>query len=92
MSYNLAKEGLTIYPMTKMFYWSKLRAFADSIINVTEKLTFVLGMVENVVGKGENAAYQNFKNQIIPAMNYLFSKFFKLLLTGTFKDCTITYP
>ena len=25
-------------------------------------------------------------------MNSLFSKFFKLLLTGTFKNCIITYP
>ena len=30
--------------------------------------------------------------KVIPAMNYLFSKFFELLLTGTFKNCTITYP
>ena len=34
----------------------------------------------------------NFKNEIIPSMNYLFSKFFKLLLTGTFKKSTITVP
>ena len=25
-------------------------------------------------------------------MNYLFSKLFQLPLTGTFKNCTITYP
>ena len=25
-------------------------------------------------------------------MNYLFPKFFELLQTGTFKNCTITYP
>ena len=25
-------------------------------------------------------------------MNYLFSKFFQLPLTGIFKNCTITYP
>ena len=25
-------------------------------------------------------------------MNQLFSKLFSLLLTGTFKNCTITYP
>ena len=25
-------------------------------------------------------------------MNYLFSKFVELPLTGTFKNCTITYP
>ena len=40
--------------------WSKLKAFADDKINVTEKLNFVFGRVENIVGKGENAGYQHF--------------------------------
>ena len=43
-----------------MLDWSKLKAFADDKMNVTEKLKFVLGMVENIVGKGENAGYQHF--------------------------------
>ena len=30
--------------------------------------------------------------KIVPAMNYLFLKFFYLPLTGTLKNCTITYP
>ena len=29
-------------------------------INVTEKLKFVLGKMENIVGKGENAGNQHF--------------------------------
>ena len=41
----------------KILDWSKLRAYADDKINVTEKLKFVLGRVENIVGKGENAVY-----------------------------------
>ena len=36
------------------------KAFADNKINVTEKLKFVLVMVENIVGKGKNAGYQHF--------------------------------
>ena len=41
----------------KLFqYWSKLKAFADDKSNVAEKLEFVLGRVENIVGKG----YQHF--------------------------------
>ena len=32
---------------------SKIKAFADDIINMTEKLKFVLGRFENVVGKKE---------------------------------------
>ena len=44
----------------KFLYWSKLKAFADDKKNVTEKLKFVLGQVENIVGKGENAGNQHF--------------------------------
>ena len=39
---------------------SKLKAFADNKINVNEKLKFVMGRVENIVGKGENAGNQHF--------------------------------
>ena len=40
---------------------SKFKEFADDKINVTEKLKKnVLGRVENIVGKGENAGYQHF--------------------------------
>ena len=37
-----------------------MKDFADDEINVTEKLKFVLGRVENIAGKGENAGYQHF--------------------------------
>jgi hypothetical protein len=40
--------------------WSKYKVFADNKIDVTEKLKFVLGRVENIVEKGENAGYQHF--------------------------------
>ena len=40
--------------------WSTMEAFADDKINVTEKLKSVLGRVENIVGKGENAGDQHF--------------------------------
>ena len=42
-------------PHKKILLWSKLKAFADDKIKVTGKLKFVLGRVENTVGKGENA-------------------------------------
>ena len=38
--------------------WSKLEAFADDKISMNEKLKIVLGRVENIVGKGENAGDQ----------------------------------
>ena len=44
----------------KFLDWSKLKALADAKINMTEKLKFVLGRVENILGKGENAGYQHF--------------------------------
>ena len=47
-------------PNDKFIDWSKLKALADSRINVTEKVQFDLGMVENIMGKGENAGYQHF--------------------------------
>ena len=47
-------------PNNKILDWSKLKAFADEKLNVTEKLKFVLGRVENIMGKGKNAGYQHF--------------------------------
>ena len=50
-------------------------AFADDKINVPEKLEFVLGWVENIVGNGENAAYQHcygrplFQAWLLPDLN-----------------------
>ena len=46
-------------PNDKILDLSKLK-FANEKINVTKKLKFVLGMVENIVVKGENASYQHF--------------------------------
>ena len=62
----LSYKDLTPLPNNKILDWFKLKAFADDKINVTEKLKFVVGMVENVVGKGENAGYHNvFKRLLI---------------------------
>ena len=47
-------------PNKKVLDWSKCKAFADDKMNVTIKFKFVLGWVENIVGKGENAGYQHF--------------------------------
>ena len=47
-------------PHDKILDWFKLKAFADDKMKPTEKLKFVLGRVENTVGKGENAGYQHF--------------------------------
>ena len=51
---------LNSLPNDKIMDWSKLKAFADEIINVNEKLKFVFGRLENIVGKGENAGLPAF--------------------------------
>ena len=44
----------------KIFDLSKFKAFGDDKIILTQKLKFVLGRVDNIVEKGENAGYQHF--------------------------------
>ena len=61
----------------KILDWYRLKALADDKIYMTEKLKFVLGRLENIVGKGENAGYQYF---------LLFPKYFqKVSYTGSSK-------
>ena len=40
----------------KIIHWSKLKAFADN----RNKIRFSLGRSQNILGKGESAAYQHF--------------------------------
>ena len=42
---------LNSLPNDKILDQSRLKAFADDTIKVTQKLKFVLGWVENIVGK-----------------------------------------
>ena len=58
----LQRDAIPVYsiPNDKVLDLSKWKAFADDKINVTEKLKLVLGRIENIVGKGENAGYQHF--------------------------------
>ena len=51
---------INFLPNDKVLDWSKLKAFADDKLNLAEKLKFILGRVENIMGKGENAGYQHF--------------------------------
>ena len=54
---NLTLNSL---PNDKIFALTKLKAFADDKIIVTQKLKFVLGRVEKHCGKRRNAGYQQF--------------------------------
>ena len=49
-----------LLPNNNILDLSKLKALADDKINVTQKLKFDLGRVENIAGKGRNAGYQHF--------------------------------
>ena len=61
LRFNVSKmQTFNSLPNNKFLDWTKLKAFADDKINVTEKLKSVLERVENIVGKGENAGYQHF--------------------------------
>ena len=46
---------LNSLPKDEVLELSKLKAFADDKIDVTQKLKFGLQRIENIVGKGENA-------------------------------------
>ena len=54
------RNSIDPLPNDKILDWSKFKAFADDKMIVTQKLKFVLGRIENIVGKGENAGYQHF--------------------------------
>ena len=56
---NMTKDVLNSLPNDKVFDLNKLKAFADNKINMTLTQKLALGSEENIVGKGENAGYQN---------------------------------
>ena len=63
-------------PSDKFLNLSKLKAFGDNKINVTEKLKIVCARVEIIVGKGENAGYHHF---------LVFPRFSKASFSGSLK-------
>ena len=51
-----------LYPLPndKILDWSKFKASADDNLKVVKMMIYVFDRVENIAGKGENAAYQHF--------------------------------
>ena len=47
-------------PDGKILGLPKLKAFADDKLNVSQNIKVVFHMIENMVGKKENAGYQHF--------------------------------
>ena len=60
ISQNHLQKHFNSLTNNKIVDWSNLKESADDKIYVTEKWKFVLGRVENILGKGENAGYQLF--------------------------------
>ena len=65
MVLKYAKKKKTIFNLNflskdKIVDSSNLKVFVDCKIYVTEKLKFVFGRVENILGKGEKAGYQHY--------------------------------
>ena len=56
------KSSIEINSVTndKILNWSNFKAFAGNKVHVTEDFKFVLGTLENIVRKGENAGHQHF--------------------------------
>ena len=53
-------ERVSSLPNVKILDWSELKAFVDDKLNVAEMMIFLFDWLESIVGKGENAGYQNF--------------------------------
>ena len=56
---NLAKPFNPL-PDVNISDWSKLKAFTDDKLNITQIIKFVYHRIENIAGKEENAGYQHF--------------------------------
>ena len=51
---------VNLLPYDKILDWSKLKAFANDKLNVTQDMKVVFHRIENIVRKEENAGYQHF--------------------------------
>ena len=47
-------------PDEKILDWHKFKAFADNKFNFNQNIIVVFHMIEDIVGKEENAGYQHF--------------------------------
>ena len=56
----IKKEQVISVSNDKILGLSKMKAFEDDKLKVTQMMNTVLDRVENIVGKGENAGYQCF--------------------------------
>ena len=60
VQYFVVRQRVNCSLKDKVLVQSKFNTFADETTNITKMMILVLGTVENIVGKGENAGYQHF--------------------------------
>ena len=53
-------EIINALPNDNFLDWSRLKAFADDKLYLTQNIKVVFHRIENIVGKEENAGYQHF--------------------------------
>ena len=79
VSIKMSARNVTFNPNNKVSDWFKLNAFADKKINVIEKLKFILGRVENITGKGENAGDWLKETMLVTSIFFFSQNVFKKL-------------
>ena len=72
----MAKSVFNSIPDNKILSQSNLKALADES-NVTPAIKFVLGRIENIVGKGENVGYQHFSPSLAMFSKAIFPRVVK---------------
>ena len=78
------KDGVCLSSLSdnKILSLSKLKAFADAKLNVTQNIKVVFLRIDNIVGKEENAVYRHF---------LLFPQCFQKALSSSVSEVVIVW-
>ena len=57
---SICRQHINSLPNNKILDWPKLKAFAEDNLDITKEMISLYDLVENIVGKGENAGCQHF--------------------------------
>ena len=57
---DMTKNVFNPFPNDRILDTTKLKAFADDKMNAPKMIIYLFNLVENTVGKGENAGYRTF--------------------------------
>ena len=80
-------ELINSLPINKILDWPNFKAFAGNKLNAIEKLKFVFGRAENMVGKGENAGNMAcFQHFLLFPLCFQKASFFEVIKS---RDCVV---